>query len=150
MSTEIHRLSHSDAWELIYPDHISCLTSIEQETMQRAMSNSSRIWVGEIDARIVAVWGLIPPTLMSDTAYLWLFTTPHFTEHTFLFIRHSQRAVQQMLAEFPTIVGHGKVGASRSLRWLRWLGAEFSAPQGQFLPFTIRASQWPQDSAQSA
>jgi hypothetical protein len=87
---------------------------------------------------------------MSERAYLWLFTTEHLHNHVFMFIRHSQRAVQEMLTEFPTIVGHAALGSTRSIQWLRWLGAEFTEPVGQFLPFTIKAKQWPQDLVQSA
>jgi hypothetical protein len=110
--------------------------------MERAMSNSSRVWIGADDDKIIAVWGLIPPTLMSDVAYLWLFTTEHLNAHTFTFARHSRRAIAMALDEFPIIVGHCKVGASHSIRWLRWLGAEFGEPiHGKAIPFTIKAKQ---------
>lgn len=150
MTAEIVRLEGSAAYDLIFPEHLAMLSVINQETMQRAMMNSSRVWLGIDGAQVLAVWGLIPPTLLSDRAYLWLFTTKHFTGHQFVFIRHSQRAVQAMLEEFPCIIGHGVVGADKSLRWLRWLGAKFGEPQGEFLPFEIRADKWQQDSAQSA
>lgn len=150
MTPNIIRLEGSEAYDLLFTEHLSMLSVINQETMQRAMMNSSRVWVGTIGDKIVASWGLIPPTLLSERAYLWLYTTKHFNGHEFVFIRHSQRAVRAMLEEFPTIVGHGAVGADKSLRWLYWLGAEFSEPQGDFLPFTIRAGKWHKDLAQSA
>jgi len=150
MTASIIQLPGAEAYNLLFPEHLSILSVINQETMQRAMTNSSRTWLGTFDEKIVAAWGLIPPTLMSDRAYLWLFTTKHFDGHEFIFIRHSQRAVRAMLEEFPTIVGHGIVGADKSLRWLRWLGAEFSDPQGDFLPFTIKANKWHRDLVQSA
>ncbi len=151
MKAEIIRLDGESAWELIYADHLSSRSVIEQEAMKRAMTNSSRLWLGLIDNEVVALWGLIPPTFLSDKAYLWLFTTKHFTEHTFVFIRHSQRVVQEMLREFPIIVGHGQIDAYRSLRWLRWLGAEFGEPEGtNLIRFEIKAKTWQQDSVQSA
>ena len=150
MSANIYRLDPQAAYDLIFDEHLSVLPYDRQEIMKRTMLNSTRIWIGEDEGGIVAVWGLIPPTLLSDRAYLWLQTTKHFTQHTFVFIRHSQRAVQEILREYPTIIGHGHVGHTRSLRWLRWLGAQFGEPQGQFIPFTIEASQWPQRSEQSA
>lgn len=150
MTANIIRCNGTEAYDLIYEDHLSILTPIEQETMQRAMMNSSHVWLGDDNGKIIAIYGLMPPTLMSDVAYLWLFTTKHFTSHTFIFIRHSQRVVREMLEQYPTIVGHGIVGHSKSLRWLRWLGAEFGEPVGKFLPFEIKAKQWQPDSAQSA
>lgn len=147
MTVRIFRTSGAKAIDLIFAEHLAMLSVIEQETMQRAMMNSHTLFVGTDEDRVLAVWGFISPTLLSDTAYLWLFETKHLTAHTFVLIRHSQRIIHAMLEEFPTIHGHGRVGATRSLRWLRWLGAEFGEPQGGFLPFTIRADKWPQDSA---
>lgn len=148
MTTTIIRVESTEAYDLLYEEHLSMLPVINREAMQRAIMNSSQIWLGTDDGKVLALWGLIPPTILSDVAYLWLHTTRHLTGHTFVLVRHSQRLVQDMLHDYPTIVGHGTVGARRSLRWLRWLGAEFGEPQGQFLPFKIEANKWPQVSAQ--
>jgi hypothetical protein len=148
--SEVFRLDSVDAYALICADHLAMLPTIDQESMHRAIMNSSQVWLGSKDDQILAVWGLISPTLLSDVAYLWLFTTKHFVGHEFMLIRQSQRSVQAMLKEYSRIVGHGNVGHKRSLGWLRWLGAKFGEPQGNFLPFEIRAEQWHQDSAQLA
>lgn len=152
MTASIIRVDGAEAYDLIFTEHLSMLTVIEQETMQRSLMNSSRVWMGMNDDKIIAMWGLIPPTLMSDVAYLWMYHTKHLHGHTFMFIRHSQRAVQDMLKEFPTIVGHAALRNHRSRQWLRWLGAEFGDPiNDKIIPFTIKASsQWQLDSAQSA
>ncbi len=137
--TSIRRYEPAEAYDLISPDYLAMLPSIDHETMHRAIMNSSQVWIGSADGKILAVWGLIPPTLLSDIAYLWMFTTKHFPGHEFMLVRHSQRLLPQMLRDYPIIRGHGAIGHDRSLRWLRWLGAEFSEPQGKFLPFEIRA-----------
>jgi len=140
MTHSIIRVDPVDAWNLMYQDNLAMLPELEQEAMHRAIRNSTRIWVGTGDSEIVAMWGLIPPTLMGDAAYLWLYTTKHLQEHTFVFIRHSQRAVQEMLTYYPTIIGHTLTVNHRAIQWLRWLGAEFGDPvHDKALPFTIRA-----------
>lgn len=150
MTAQIFRATADEVWGLIYVEHLSILGTMERETLERSLHNSARLWIGLDGDKVLAFWGLIAPTLLSDIAYLWLYTTKDLGAHNFMLVRHSQRLVQQMLEEYPTIHGHGAVGATRSLRWLRWLGAEFGPAQGKFLPFTIKASQWPQDSVQSA
>lgn len=141
MTASIIRLDGAEAYDLIFTEHLSMLSTIEQETMQRALGNSSRVWMGMDDTVILAMWGLIPPTLMSDTAYLWMFHTKHLSKHTFMFIRHSQRAVEEMLKEYPTIVGHCAIVNIRAHQWLRWLGASFGDPiSDKALPFTIKAA----------
>lgn len=140
----VSRLPGNEAFDLIYPEYLAMLPSIQQETMHRSMANSSRVQVYSSDGKILCFWGLIPPTLLSDCAYLWLYTTENMQEHVFSLVRHSQRAVEEMLQDYPIIVGHGVIGATKSLRWLRWLGARFGEPQGKLLPFEIRAESWPQ------
>jgi len=152
MTATIFRLDGAEAYDLIFTDHLAMLPPESQETMHRSMVNSSRVWLGADDSKVMAIWGLIPPTLMSDTAYLWLFTTAHLAGHEFMFIRHSKRAIEAALQEFPTIVGHCEVTNLRAQQWLRWLGASFGDPVfNKVLPFTIKASQqWQPDSVQSA
>lgn len=148
----IIRLNGAEAVDLISVEHLPMLPILDQETIQRSIMNSSRVWAGLVDQKLVAMWGLIPPTLMSDVAYLWLVTTKHLDGHQFLFIRHSQRAIESMLAEYPEIVGHTLISNRAAQQWLRWLGATFGDPiNGTVYPFTIKASRsWQQDSVQSA
>lgn len=143
MSLSIIPVSASDAFDLIYADHLAMLSSVNQETMQRAMLNSTNLWVGTQDGKVLCVWGLIPPTMLSDRAYMWLRTTEHMKEHVFLFVRHSQRAVTELLKCYPIIVGHCLISNSKAIRWLIWLGATFHDPQGEFIPFEIKAKPWP-------
>lgn len=99
---------------------------------------SGEVWTAWIGDDLVAVWGLIPPSLLSNQAYLWMHSTDAVKEHTFLFVRTSQRMIERMLTHYETIVGHCLAGADDSIRWVRWLGAEFGTIEGLFVPFTIR------------
>ena len=114
------------------------LSEIEKRMFDRYLLATSSVWVGMVDGKLVCTWGLIPPTLMSEAAYLWLYTTENVKSHEFLFIRHSQRMVEKMLEEYPALTGHTTVGWDQTIRWLRWLGAEIGEPQGKLLPFVIR------------
>ena len=109
------------------------------ETMQECMKRSVEVRYGLIDGEVACVWGLIPPTILSDTAYLWLLTTDVVARKKFLFIRYSQIYVEHALRSFPIIVGDCMANNASAIRWLRWLGAEFHNPVGLKIPFTIRA-----------
>lgn len=140
MKVRIHSLPSVDAYDLLFHDHFIMLSDSEREIMQRSMANSAHVWIGEIEGKVVAVWGLIPPTIMSDIAYLWLYPTKDMHSHIITFIRQSRHVIQMMLKEFPTIVGHCKIENLRGQQWLRWLGAEFGDPINNFIyPFTIKA-----------
>jgi len=151
MTAQILSVSGAEAWDLIFPEFLAMLDSIQQETMRRTLGNSSHVWVGIEDGKILATWGVIPPTLLSDRAYLWMFHTSHLQKHVFIFVRHSQRMVQEALSLYPILVGHAVIDNDRAIRWLRWLGAEFGDPiQGKILPFEIRAGKWQRQQVQSA
>jgi len=131
------------AYDMMFEEHLSAALPVEQDTMHRAMRNSEYVWLCMQDDKIICVWGLIAPTLLSDRAYLWMYTTKYMQEHVFTFVRHSQRALEAALERYPIIVGHTLIGNDKAIRWLKWLGAKFQEPQGQALPFYITWKLWP-------
>lgn len=106
--------------------------------------NSVEFWVGKIDGEIACVFGLIPPSLLADSAYLWLLTTDTVEANTFLFIRHSQRWIEDNLKRYKRIHGHVLCDNESGKRWLRFLGAKFYEPEGGRQAFEIRNKRWTQ------
>jgi len=136
MSTIIQQVTDVQARNVI-----RCLTLTEEEVwaMEYCFSMSSVIWVGFIDGELACIWGLIPPTLLSNQAYLWLYTTSVIQGHSFILVRHSQLMMEEILKRYKSVVGHvmfGK-GDSKAVRWLKWLGAKFGEPEAKGVPFRI-------------
>ena len=138
MTVAVEKIGRGEVMDLISQVEDDSLTENDKETFRRCVEQTTSVWIGLADGKLVCIWGLIPPTLLSDTAYLWLYTTEAIKGHEFLFVRHSQIAVKAMLKLYPTITGITKIGNEQTLRWLKWLGAEFGEPNGLILPFTIR------------
>ncbi len=115
--------------------HIPGAEAILKDCMYRSVE----VRIGEVDGVVACAWGLIPPTFLSNVAWLWLITTDIIAEHKFLFIRHSQRYIEEALNEFPIIIGNVMVDNAPARRWLKWLGAEFDPPKGRVMDFTIRS-----------
>lgn len=109
------------------------------ETLRACLLRSVEVRYGIVDGKVACVWGLIPPTLLSTSAWLWLDTTEIVAEHKFLFVRYSQRYVEEALKTYPKLIGDCIVGNWSGRRWLEWLGAEFSPAIGGRWPFVIRA-----------
>lgn len=110
----------------------------EQDQTFNYCQTLGKVFLGLVDDDFVCCWGLIPPTFISTQAYLWMWA-PEPIKHQLVFIRHSQIQVQDMLKRYDRIVGHCELRARSAQRWLRWLGAEFTAPDNpKFMPFTIR------------
>jgi hypothetical protein len=139
MNATIRESNGKELYELISSNPVGSITEDGMEIMRNALAISSSVWVGSMDGKVLGFWGLVPPSLLSDRAYLWLYTTPNLHEHVFTFVRHSQRIVEAMLREYPLIVGECLVGSDKSIRWLEWLGAEFGSPNGKLIPFQIKA-----------
>ena len=104
---------------------------------RRCIFTAGKLWAGFVDGELVCFWGLVPPSLLADEAYLWLYTTPALEGKEFYFIRQSQLAVEAMLNEYSHIVGHTVTNNAKAIRWLKWLGAKFGEPNGTLIPFTI-------------
>ena len=95
------------------------------------------VYIGFVDDEFICCWGLIPPSFLSNRAYLWMWA-PNPMKHQFVFIRRSQLQVQKMLERYEEIIGECEESNRSAQRWLKWLGAEFSYPKNGLIPFTIR------------
>jgi len=117
------------------------LTEIEPKdatAIKFCCNMSEVVYSATVDGQGAALWGLVPPSILSDRAYLWLVTTDVANNHTFLMARYSRMIVEEMLQEHPILIGHCHIDDSRAHRWLKWLGAEFGFPEAKRIPFTIR------------
>jgi hypothetical protein len=95
------------------------------------------VYIGFVDDEFTCCWGLIPPTFLSNQAYLWMWA-PGPIKHQLVFVRKSQMQIAEMLKRYERVVGHCELDARSAQRWLKWLGAEFGEPEQGILPFTIR------------
>lgn len=107
--------------------------------MRDFIARSFEVRYGLIDGLVACIWGLVAPSLLSENAYLWLLTTDIVAEHKFLFVRHSQRYIEDALKFYPKLVGDCMVGDTNAKRWLEWLGAEFGPMIRGRYPFVIQA-----------
>lgn len=141
MTVEIIRLSRTEI-DLIVSEKIqSTLSSDKLIRFSRCLLSTPIVWAGYVDGLVVCVWGLMPPTLVSDDAYLWLYVIEPVKEYQFVFIRHSQRFIEEALKMFKTIIGDCEVEAAKSIRWIKWLGGVFGEPNGNLIPFSIKARE---------
>lgn len=138
MSSLIRKLTPTETLDTFYKQGFHIGKGSENGVWERYIAATSCAWVGLVDRKIACMWGVIPPTLLSDQCYLWLSTTEVLKGNEFIFIRRSQRVVEDILSEYPEIIGHVIADQDRSVRWLKWLGAELGEPEGPFIPFVIR------------
>lgn len=114
------------------------MSEFDLRKLELVLAISDRVYVGFIEGEYVCCWGLVPPSMMSNKAYLWLQTTPRVEEHKFLFVRHSQRCIEEMLKSYEEIVGFCLPENTSAIRWIKWLGGEFKQPAFGRVDFVIR------------
>lgn len=123
--------------ELILRMKGGILTDEDYRALDACTSFASHLWIGYIRGEPVCAWGLVPPTFLSDRAYLWLYSTDAVEEFKFLFVRHSQLIMEQMKQIYPEIYGVCALSQPKSIRWLKWLGAKFDQPGSTYISFSI-------------
>jgi hypothetical protein len=138
MNVEIVDMSKIDFQAI---QRLSYVSTVDWDIIHTCYSRSEQRWAGLVDGTIACLWGLIPPSLLSDQAYLWLMHTPLVENHKFRFIRHSQIQMKKMLELYPNIVGDCLISNRTGKKWLEWLGAKFTDPPDRegLVPFHIRA-----------
>lgn len=114
------------------------LTQRESQALDISLALTTDIWLGMYNGKVACAWGLMPPTLLSSVAHMWLYTTEELKGHEFIFIRYSQRVIEVLHAEYPIICGLCDATQERTVRWLQWLGASFGEPRGKYVPFKLR------------
>jgi hypothetical protein len=114
------------------------LNAENEAKLNRCLLMSASLSAGFVDEDLVCIWGLIPPTLLSERAYIWLYTTPALEGNEFVFVRNSQRIIAKALEHFPSIHGHVHANNTQARKWIKWLGASFKEREGDLIPFVIR------------
>ena len=138
---QVQLIDRSQIERLISPADSAKLFKEDRENFEQCLLLSSDLWAGLVDGKIICIWGLIPPSLLSDNAHLWLYTLEAFAGFEFIFVRHSQRVIEEMLHHYPIITGHTNAALPKAIRWLEWLGAKYEPEHNGRLAFTIRAKQ---------
>lgn len=137
MTVHVQPLIHSPLSGLISASGV-VLSDRNAEILDFCQTMSGELWNGFIDDEYICTWGLVPPTVFSTQAYIWMYATPAVRNHQFLFIRRSQIVIEGLLERYESLIGHCFIESHSSRKWLRFLGAEFGEPNGNIVPFTIR------------
>ena len=138
MTAHIKKAPREDIGDLISSRIAPNIDPVELRILERYVQVSQSVWYCDINGKFIGIWGVIPPTLMSDQAYLWFHNNEAISSHEFIYVRHSQVAIAEILQQWSMILGHVEASSTKSIRWLKWLGAELQEPIGKLIPFVIR------------
>lgn len=78
----------------------------------------------------VAMFGLNPLTLLGSEANIWFLGTPEMCHIKKTFMKLSRLCIGEWLNKYPVLWNIVPTSYTKSLRWLKWLGANINALDG--------------------
>jgi hypothetical protein len=117
----------------------------DKKIMLDCYKASYSIWMGLVDNKMACIWGVTLASLLSNRAYIWLWTSDLVKGFPFVFVRRAQIEIRELLKEHDEVYGvvnSHLPGTTNSIRWLKLLGAKFGSPkENGLIPFWIRKAQ---------
>lgn len=109
----------------------------ERTVTNKYIQMSERAYAGYVEGKIVCLWGVIRPSILSNRGYMWLLTTEEAEEHKFMLLRLSQRIIEDLATQYAVLCGECLVGDHKARKWMTLLGAKFGEVEGKSIPFQI-------------
>lgn len=134
MNVEVKRIGVAELVQICWA--IKDLSADEIARISKFGGQSTVILVYWFGAELIAIVGFIPTAALTDTAYIWMQSTPNVARHKLMVCRLGILTLREIRKQYPKIIGHCMVG-SRSIAWLKSLGARFGTPIDTIIPFII-------------
>lgn len=112
-------LREADAREL------GALGVTPSEALVESVQSSSHAWawLGD-DGRVIAMFGVAPVSILSDTAIVWLLGSPSVDRHAVTFMRICRAYLDYISPTYPRLINYVDARYVRAVAWLRRLGFE--------------------------
>lgn len=83
-----------------------------------------------LDNELACIFGIIPVHVVPAIGFLWMMTTPKVEAQPFVFLRHSQLVLDQLMKKYERLETLVDASMDRSLNYIEWL--KFKRINSQF------------------
>lgn len=97
--------------------------------MLSGMKYSDRIGCCKFDGVPVAIYGVRKPSPIADYGLVWLFLGEIKKEDRYYAALQTKSFIRGVLEEYSYVYNYVDVGNDKIIKWLEFLGAEFSEPE---------------------
>ncbi len=104
-----------------------------QEALFDSFTGSAVCMTIECNEKPIAMFGVVPHSVMPNVATIWLLASPELEKVQRAFLKHSRYFIDTMLGYYPLLINYIDVQNTVSLKWIKWLGAEF----GPIVPYGV-------------
>lgn len=96
--------------------------STPEEALERGLERSTKAWAALFDGEVACIFGVAPGTSLSGVGYPWMLGTDLVDKHQVTFLRGCAKYVDDMAADFDSLVNYVDARNTKAIRWLKWLG----------------------------
>lgn len=134
------RLRTQDAQEVLASGNESVEGGLAQ-----SFERSTIRYTVEYDGLPVAMFGVVPDTILGNSANVWLLGSPELETKKKTFVRTSRRVVAELLRSYPVLWNLVDSRYKKTFRWLESCGAVFQVTpvrigDHDFVPFVIKGA----------
>ena len=95
-----------------------------EEALLESMKLTPEPLVGLVDGRVICMFGIAQPSLMSNIGFPWMLGSEEITRHRIRFLRESKKWVQQAHQKYRLLRNYVDARYLPAIRWVKWLGFE--------------------------
>lgn len=108
------------------------------EALKLSLKHSTVCRAGKADDDILCMFGVVPHTLVSNHAAIWMLSTDFLPKHAVKFLRECNNEITSISDCYDMVENWVDTRNSIAIKWLKWLGfvIEEAKPYGIYeLPF---------------
>jgi len=83
----------------------------------------------ERNEKAIAMFGIVPATILGNTAAIWLLGSPEIEKIQRVFIKHSRKFIGMFLGYYPYLENWVSCENILSIKWLKFCGAIMEEPR---------------------
>lgn len=116
------------------------------DALLASLAGSEAAWAVLFDGEVGAMFGIGQRLPDGSAGCAWLLTGRAVSQHPMAFLRRSRGVLGELLERCGNLGNYVDARYTASVRWLRWLGAEFGQPEPRgpsgvlFYPVRFRRS----------
>ena len=99
------------------------------DNLLEGMKHSELTGCCRFDGKAVAIYGVRKPSPIADYGLVWLFLGEIKPEDRYYAALQTKRFIRAILEDYSYVYNYVDVGNDKIIKWLEFLGAEFSEPE---------------------
>ena len=124
VSSDTFELREADKKEIQYSHHRT-----PKQALAKGFAESTLCLTVEVEGHPVGMFGIVPQTILSKTASIWLLGSSEIEKIQKTFLKNSRKFIDLFLSYYPYLENFVSCERKRTLKWLKHIGATIETPK---------------------